>query len=159
MKLIRYKRIEHERTEDAPFVGALVCANDCHIGCEGCFNQHLRSCKTLLKPANSIISEIKANPFNEGIILAGLEWSEQPDELVEMIEKSLDANLKVIVYTGLSLEEFLKRVPKIKQIQGSFLIKYGGYESEKACIDNINHRVHLASSNQCIVEMKDGKVA
>lgn len=150
MCLIRYKAIEHERMEDAPFVGALISAIDCHIGCKNCFNQHLKDRPTLLKTAAALMEEVRSNPFNEGVILAGLEWSEQPEELVELVGAALAAGLEVIVYTGLGLAEFLKRVPGLRKLDGSIYIKHGAYIPEKASFDNISHRVKLASSNQHI---------
>jgi pyruvate-formate lyase-activating enzyme len=100
--IIRYKMMEHERFEDAPFIGCLISAIDCHINCKNCFNQHLKTYPTLTKDSKSIIEEIKSNPFENGIILGGLEWTEQPEEMLDLIESALNENLKVILYTGLS---------------------------------------------------------
>ena len=44
-KLVSYKGIIHERTEDAPFMGALIIAEKCSNNCQGCFNQHLKDGK------------------------------------------------------------------------------------------------------------------
>ena len=104
--LIHYKTIEHERVSDSPFVGALVCAAGCSFHCSGCFNQHLLATPTLTATAEEIVAEIKANPFNEGIILAGLEWSLQPQELVELVSVASKAGLQVMIYTGCGLVEF-----------------------------------------------------
>lgn len=150
MRLIRYKAIEHERMEDAPFIGALISAIDCHIGCKNCFNQHLKDRPTLLKTAEALIAEVRSNPFNEGLILAGLEWSEQPEELVELVAEALKSKLEVIVYTGLDLEVFLKRVPALLDLEGDIYIKHGAYIPEQASCDYANHKVKLASSNQRI---------
>jgi pyruvate-formate lyase-activating enzyme len=98
---IKYKQIEHERVEDAPFIGALICAVDCNINCPDCFNQHLKQYPTIEKSANEIINEVKSNPFNKGIILAGLEWTLQPEEMRELIYLAQENNLKVMLYTGL----------------------------------------------------------
>lgn len=105
---IRYKGIEHERTEDSPFVGALVCAIECQFGCKGCCNEWLKDIEQpyYVKTAEEIVAEIKANPFNEGIILAGLEWSLQPQELVELVSVASKAGLQVMIYTGCGLVEF-----------------------------------------------------
>lgn len=156
MRLIRYKALVHERMEDAPFVGALISAIDCHIGCKDCFNQHLKERPTLLKSAKALIEEVKSNPFNKGVILAGLEWSEQAEELVELVKTALEEELEVIVYTGLSLKDFLKRVPGLLKLDGSIYIKHGAYIPEQAAFDNINHKVRLATSNQHIdfIELK-----
>ncbi len=150
MGFIRYKTIEHERVEDAPFVGALISAIDCHIGCKNCFNQHVKLMPTLYSTPAAIVQEVLTNPFNQGMIFAGLEWSEQPQELVMMVEECLNSSLEVMIYTGLTLDEFLKRVPGLLDIEGSIYIKHGAYIPEKATYDNEHHRVRLASSNQHI---------
>ena len=103
---IRIKQIEHERTEDAPFVGALVSSIGCKIGCKGCFNRHLKKLPTQEFEAEEIIEEILSNRLNEGIILGGLEWSEQTEELLEIVDKASKANLKIIIYTGKELLDF-----------------------------------------------------
>ena len=109
---IRYKTIEHERTEDAPFVGALISSIDCKFKCKGCFNRKAKLLPNIEREADEIIEEITSNPFNEGIIFGGLEWSLQPVELVELFEKASNAGLKIIIYTGCTAEEFYKRIGK-----------------------------------------------
>ncbi len=157
MKFIRFKGIEHERTEDAPFVGALISAIDCHIGCKDCFNQHLKCRPTIYSTPQMIINEVKSNIFNEGMIFAGLEWSEQPTELISLVKECLNSDLKVMIYTGLSFKEFFKRVPGLMELEGKIYIKYGGYEKENEVYGYIDNHVTLASSNQHIkyVELKN----
>lgn len=109
---IHYKSITHERTEDAPFVSALVCASECSRGCTDCFNQHIKSQPTLIAEAEKIIEEITSNPFNEGICLSGLEWSETPLELIELVTQASKAALKIIIYTGCEKDLFFERIGK-----------------------------------------------
>lgn len=107
---IRYKSITHERTEDAPFIGALISSTDCDFGCKGCINNHVKRASVLKKSAESIILEVVGNKFNEGIILGGLEWSLQPLELIELCKIASGENLKVMIYTGCDLNEFYRRI-------------------------------------------------
>jgi len=151
---IRYKSITHERVEDAPFVGALVCALDCNIGCKGCFNQSLKEAPIFYKKADEILDEIMSNPFNEGVILAGLEWSLQPSELMAMIKSCAIKNIPVIVYTGHTIETFLRRVPKIKNYP-QVLIKHGAYDESKLSLTHEAYGVRLASTNQNIQSVAD----
>ncbi|MCH4890037.1 radical SAM protein [Acidaminobacter sp. JC074] len=151
---IRYKSITHERLEDAPFVGALVCALDCNIGCKGCFNQSLKEAPIFYKKADEVLDEIMSNPFNEGVILAGLEWSLQPSELMAMIKSCASKNIPVIVYTGHKIETFLRRVPKIKNYP-EVLIKYGAYDESKLSLTHEAYGVRLASTNQNIQSVAD----
>jgi len=131
---IRYKGITHERTEDAPFVGALICATDCKFNCKGCFNQKLKNERTITKSAEKIVSEIKENPFNEGIIFGGLEWSLQPQELLELASIASKENLKVMIYTGCTLLEF-------QTIIGKSCAKENGY------LDMLEKEIHTENDN------------
>lgn len=107
---IRYKSITHERTEDAPFIGALICSTDCKFGCKGCINNSIKRQPTLRLEACEIIQQVLSNPFNKGIILAGLEWSLQPLELVELSKLASESGLQVMIYTGCDLNEFYRRI-------------------------------------------------
>lgn len=111
--IIKTKGIVHERVEDAPFMGALISAVDCNLNCKGCFNQHLKDLPNIEMDSEDILDEVTNDPFNEGIILAGLEWSLQPKELREMVNSARKRKLKVIVYSGLSEEDFKKKFPDI----------------------------------------------
>ena len=63
---IHYKLIEHERTQDAPFVGALISATRCNYNCKNCFNQEVKKYKTQVKEAEEIIR-------TESISINGIE--------------------------------------------------------------------------------------
>lgn len=121
--IINYKTIIHERKEDAPFVGALVSAIGCNFKCKGCFNRHLKAEPTLTATSEAIVAEILSNPFNKGIILAGLEWSEQPQEMLELASTASKAGLQVMIYTGCTLSEF-------QTIVGKSCAEKVGYASE-----------------------------
>ena len=146
---INYKLIEHERVEDAPFVGALISACDCNFNCKNCFNQNLKYAPTISKSSDDIINEIKSNPFNKGVIFAGLEWSLQEDELIELAFKAKNNGLKTMVYTGYNKDsEYVKRLIANKNID---YIKYGKYKEKKKSINHIEYGVVLASTNQHII--------
>ncbi len=104
--MIEYKGIFEERTEDAPFVGALISAKGCSRRCKGCFAKDLKKAKCIKDTSENIIRVVLANPLHEGIILAGLEWSEQPQDMLEIIKEAVKHNLKIMIYTALSFEKF-----------------------------------------------------
>lgn len=151
-KLVSYKGIIHERTEDAPFMGALIIGVSCRNNCRNCFNQHLKKSQTYFKFADEIIAEVKQNHFNEGIILAGLEWSEQPDDTIALISCALHENLQVILYTGLTEQELFSRIPK-EYLVGIY-IKFGKYDENKLSNTYYSEGVKLASTNQYIKFMQ-----
>jgi len=181
---IRYKYIEHERTQDAPWIGALICAIDCKLKCKGCFNRDLKKMETKKATATKIIDEVLENPFNEGIILGGLEWSRQPEELIELVTEASERGLKVMIYTGLNLGEFemvigkaccdkvgVKELPKDyaekdmmyaciggmvldNAIHDDYYIKTGRYNADNLTYDRVQFGVKLASSNQNVIKIQ-----
>lgn len=147
---INYKAIEHERVEDAPFVGALISACDCKFNCPNCFNQDVKKLPTTTKNCHEIISEIKANPFNKGIIFAGLEWSLQIDECITLATAAKSVGLQTMIYTGADKKSSIVK-HYIKS--GVFdYIKYGRYSEELKTVNHIEYGVVLASSNQHILK-------
>ena len=147
-KLIHYKGIIHERAEDAPFMGALIIATSCSNGCKDCFNQYLKTVKTYTNTAEGIIAEVKQNAFNDGIILGGLEWSEQPEEAIELIRCATANGLAVMLYTGLTEEELYRRLPR-EDLVGC-LVKFGAYDNTCLSDSYSSLGVKLASTNQYV---------
>lgn len=150
-KLVSYKGIIHERVEDAPFMGALIIATSCSNGCRGCFNQHLKDAKTYLRYADEVIKEVKQNPFNDGIILGGLEWSEQPNDAIALISCAAAAGLEVMIYTGLTEEGFYRRIPR--HYLHNCYIKFGKYDEKCLSDSYTSFGVKLASTNQYIIHL------
>lgn len=147
-KMINYKLIEHERCEDAPFVGALIAACDCRFDCPNCFNQHLKKLPTISKTSEDIIKEIKSNVFNKGIIFAGLEWTLQTDECIYLAKIAKDNELQTMLYTGYAFKQ-----PIIKKLIESDVfdyIKCGQYVEKLKSANHIEYGVVLSSSNQHI---------
>lgn len=107
---IEYKYIEHERTSDAPFIGALIVAPTCRMKCKNCFNQELKKLPTKMDTVEHIIDEVRSNPFNQGIILAGLEWSENPKSLIALVDEASKHDLQIMIYTGLGMADFHERI-------------------------------------------------
>lgn len=139
--------IEHDVLSDAPFVGARITGISCNKHCPGCFNQHLLNMPFKEDSAQNIIKEILKNPFNEGVIFGGLEWTEQPKELEELIEESLKNNLKVIVYTNNTEEEYFEKIKKYP-----IYVKFGEFKENSKSV--VYFGVTLASENQKIINFE-----
>lgn len=107
---IRIKGIEHGVEGVAPFTGAVVQSVGCKMKCKGCSTRHLKKEKTLKVEAEDIVNEILSNSANQGIILSGLEWSEQPMELLELAKVSAKHDLIIMIYTGCDILEFYDRI-------------------------------------------------
>lgn len=148
---MKYKYIQHEVMSDAPFIGALIVANDCSRNCKECFNQDLKQIESTKNAWYEIEKKVKSNGLNKGIILGGLEWTEQPNDLLNLMVMARE-DFKVMIYTGLTEEQFL-RIPDVKEVLSFNLpiyVKYGSYESNNKCENNIYYGVKLASCNQYI---------
>lgn len=146
---MKYKGIVHNVLNDAPFIGALIIANQCSRGCVGCHNSHLKSSAyTLQNTAEEIIRRVKANGLNKGVILSGLEWTEQPHDLVELTRAARAAGLEVIVYTHHEEPDFFSRAPELKG--EAVYIKFGAYDAQSVCDTHYSYGVKLATKNQYI---------
>lgn len=147
-RVITYKGIIHERAEDAPFMGALIISNTCSNNCQGCFNQHLKEAVSYYSSAREIIDIVAHNLYNDGIILGGLEWSEQPEDAIALIQCAKAEGLQVMLYTGLDKPALLSRIPE-EHLKGCY-VKFGKYEDHLQIYPNVCYGVRLASSNQYI---------
>lgn len=146
--LIHYKCIAHERTEDAPFIGALVVATGCNIGCPECFNQELKEAETLTDELLTLLKKVSKNPFNKGIILGGLEWTCQPEELLAIVGACSAIGMDLMVYTGHTEEAFFRIVPRSRFHQ--CYIKFGSYDLACKSSTHQSYGIRLASVNQYI---------
>ena len=149
---ITYKDIDHERLGDAPFIGALVIAAQCHGPCKNCFNLDLRQAPNKFATAEQIIQTILENPFNEGIILGGLEWTEQPDDLIDLLLTSIwySDRLQRMLYTRLTEEQFAEQFPQIYQ-KIPMWYKFGEYDESQSDDHYYSHGIKLATRNQKVV--------
>lgn len=129
-------------------MGALIIAESCHNNCQDCFNQHLKESKMYRKPASSIIQEVRNNPFNDGIILGGLEWSENTEGTIALIKLARANMLQVILYTGLTEEELFARIPR--EALHKCYVKFGRFDNTKLSDTYTSLGVKLASTNQYI---------
>jgi organic radical activating enzyme len=150
---IKIKGIYPERSEDAPFIGALICSDNCNFNCVDCCNDDLKFLPSEYVNDYKIIQKVKSNPFNKGIILGGLEWTLQSKEMFRLIELALDNQLEVILYTGLDLAVLINKFPEL--LNYNIYIKTGKYIEELKTNNNIQYGVKLASLNQKINQIKN----
>ena len=146
---MKIKGFEHERTQDAPFMGCLIIANNCFNNCKKCFNQHLKNKPSIEMSAEEIINEVKKNPFNEGIILGGLEWFNQIDDMKVLMETAANSGLKIMVYTGFPVIEDESIFKECAKKVDTYL-KIGPYVEKLPQIEM--YGIVLASNNQKIIK-------
>lgn len=145
--IIWHKGLFEERF-DAPFVGMLVAATDCHINCPNCINEWIRDCPIIQDTSDNIFSIVESNKFVEGIILGGLEWTYQKNEMTFLLKEAVKRGLKAMLYTGMYEEEFKIHFPDVYDLP--IYIKFGQYiDNAKSSVD-IPTGIFLASDNQYI---------
>jgi hypothetical protein len=149
MNKVTYRGIKHNILNDAPFIGALIIANSCKMECKDCINEHLKNDNYIIQEyPSAIIEQVLSNRLNSGIILSGLEWSEQKDDLINIVHIALDNNLKVMIYTHHNEDTFFTIVPGLKKLP--IYVKFGFYNNKLIVDDNIQYGIKLATSNQYI---------
>lgn len=147
--MVKYKGIIHNVLNDAPFIGAIIIAPTCHMGCKNCINEHLKGDDLLIETsAKAIINQVKSNGLNRGIIMSGLEWTESPDSMKAIMEEALKVNLEVIIYTHHTEASFLEMFPELSKEE--IYIKFGAYDECKKASNHTSYGVKLATENQYI---------
>lgn len=146
--IIRHRGLYHDRL-DAPFIGSLLFAVDCHHGCKGCCHSDRHNTTVYEATAESIVQEIEDYGFSEGIIFGGFEWTEQPEELLELVRIARLRGLQVILYTHHTESELKVLLPRLYEYKGIY-VKYGEYVESLKTEDNHQYGVPLASENQYI---------
>lgn len=148
---VRHKGVEDGIMSDAPFVGARISSIGCSNHCEGCFNQHLLDVPVQESVSWDLIMDIRQRKLNEGIILGGLEWTEQPEEMMELVELALLAGMQVMIYTHHSFFTFTMLFPTL--VGKPIYVKCGEYMRELDGYFDAANDVRLASTNQTIVRL------
>lgn len=145
--IIRHKGIEHNIYGEAPFVATRICSIQCHNNCPGCQNEELKHDTPIIEESSEdIIKKILDDPFDEGLVLGGLEWTEQPEEMFSLICAAQRCGLKVMLYTHLNRDNYVFRFG----IPNNIYIKYG--EFIMGDTPHTQYGVRLISSNQHIVK-------
>lgn len=145
--IIWHKGLFEERY-DAPFVGMLIAATDCRINCPNCINEWIRSQPIIQDTTDNIFSSLESNNFLEGIILGGLEWTYQKNEMTHLLNEAVKRGYKAMLYTGLYEEEFKIHFPDVYDLP--IYIKFGQYIDGSKPTKDSTTGITLASDNQYI---------
>lgn len=149
--LIRFKGIEHNVFGDAPFVGARISSIGCSNNCQGCHSDHLREAPIKEVDVYDLVAHVSNNKFDEGIILGGLEWTEQPEEMTALINVALEAELKVMLYTHLDYWQLLMLFPHLRD--SGITCKFGPYMDFIKDDNYYSCGIKLATVNQYVREI------
>ena len=146
---MRYNKIRKMDIADGPGVRVSIFFQGCAFHCKNCFNQHLKNKPSIEMSAEEIINEVKKNPFNEGIILGGLEWFNQIDDMKVLMKTAANSGLKIMVYTGFSVIEDESIFKECAKKVDTYL-KIGPYVEKLPQIEM--YGIVLASNNQKIIK-------
>lgn len=152
--IIHHRGLYNDRF-DAPFgLGTMIWAKDCHNHCPDCFHQDRFDIPIYEDDSVDLIAIVKENPFSQGIVLGGFEWTEQYDECLDIIEKAELAGLEVILYTHYTIEDISTKYSELLNHKGLY-IKCGEYDNTKLSQNHTSYGVPLASTNQRIYRVGD----
>jgi len=148
---INYSTIVPSRF-DAPFIGTLIGGVRCNYNCPGCFHKDIEDSQVKHIDADEFLDSILDDPFSEGVILAGREWTEQYDEMIYLIDGAYRRSLEIILYTHYTRQDIEEYYPELLKYSGMY-IKCGEYDENKLVPNNVHYGVPLASSNQEIIRI------
>lgn len=154
-KEIRLAAILPESLVNGPGLRRVLFSQGCSHNCKGCFSSHTHSFTDgVLIDMDSIIEDIRKNPFLKGVTFSGGDPLEQADKFAYIAREVKKLGLNIWCYTGYTFEYILNNQHKRKG--WSELLKYtdvlvdGKFEEAKK-EEGLRFR---GSSNQRIIDVR-----
>lgn len=147
-RIVFYKGIGVDCKDHPDGLASLVIARTCTHNCHYCINAGIHSAWTRSDWASYIVSLSLRKSLTNCIVLGGLEWTEQEDELYVLLDSYMEQGANVILYTHWSEEEIEKKFPKL--LEYDMYIKFGEYRPKLASSTHSSYGIPLASTNQYI---------
>jgi anaerobic ribonucleoside-triphosphate reductase activating protein len=149
---LRLHAFEPASRSNGPGLRAVLWLQGCTIGCPGCFNPetHSTSAGEWLE-TESVFPKIQLNRDSiEGVSISGGEPFQQPEALLDLVQRFAGSNLSVLVFSGYTLEA-IRRLPLGEQILGYVdALVAGPYvqsaHSGRALLGSANQSIHLLTS-------------
>ncbi len=100
-KQIRLSGIIKESIVDGPGIRYVIFFQGCKLNCFMCHNPETISLDGgYLECLDKIVSEFKKDPLIQGITLSGGEPFLQKDAALYLVNKAIEANLDIVIYSG-----------------------------------------------------------
>lgn len=147
---MRYKGIVRDSKDHPDGLATLLVADDCTRNCKACINQHLKSQESIVDEPTALIDAVIGTSLNNCVVLGGLEWTEQEQDLYDLLEVCRDRRVNAILYTHWSEEQLKQRFPRL--FQYDIWIKFGEHDPEQKSYTS--HGIPLSSANQYIKRAK-----
>lgn len=157
---IRIAGVVRESIVDGPGLRFVVFCQGCPHGCPGCHNPNTHGfdggydCQI-----EKILAAVDANPLLDGVTFSGGEPLCQPTGFYALAKELKKRNLNIVVYTGYTYEELIKKADTNEALQGvldltDYLIDGRFVEGKKDL--TLQFR---GSTNQRIIDMKETRAA
>jgi hypothetical protein len=146
--VIKYKGLVCDSKDHPDGVAILIVAPSCTYGCKKCINQHLKKGKYHIISCTDLINKIKRVSVGNCIVLGGLEWTEDKENLLSILDVLTKENMNIILYTHWDEVELKKLAPEIYKYD--IWVKYGKYDINYKSDNYISNGVQLATTNQYI---------
>lgn len=154
---IRLSGIIEESIVDGPGIRFVIFTQGCPKRCFMCHNASTQNLTGgYIENLDKIVDNWCKNPLIDGITISGGEPFIQPDKVLYLVEKALETNLNVLLYSGFYYEELIKMNNKyINEIldKANYLID-GPFEYK---LKNLN-LLFRGSSNQRIIDLQKTKL-
>lgn len=145
----RLHALELNSRANGPGVRAVVWFQGCSLGCPGCFNPatHDPAAGTPARTAEVAETILAHGPHIEGLSISGGEPFQQPEALLDLLERLAGSDLSRLVFSGYSLEE-VHRLPLGGRILGHIdVLVAGRYRASghlgRGVLGSANQRIHL----------------
>jgi hypothetical protein len=145
---MRCKGVVFDNKDHPEGLATLIIANGCNKNCLNCCNEHLKSKESYNVEPKELLDFIAKSSFNNYIVLGGLEWTEQIEDLYLLLDLFDEQEINAILYTGLTEDEINSKFPKI--LNYNIWVKFGSYQKELSEHSHLSQGIPLATTNQYI---------
>ena len=136
---------------------AVVFFSGCKHDCPGCHNKEMQDFNYgELITTDEIVEKIEQSmPLIKGVTISGGDPFEQPEALLELVQRIRDLGLDIWVYTGYTIDELRSRFDRnITGVLDIIDVLVDGRFIEDM---KDNAPKHVGSSNQRIIHLKNYK--
>jgi anaerobic ribonucleoside-triphosphate reductase activating protein len=150
--IVRLHAIEHASRANGPGLRAVVWFQGCTLICPGCFNPGTHDANAgYVTETAALAAEILARKDAlEGLSISGGEPFQQPEALLDLLQRFDGSPLSRLVFSGYTLEE-IKRQPLGPQILSHIDVLIAGrYAAAQhrgfGLLGSVNQKIHLLTS-------------
>lgn len=131
-----------------------ICGTICNLDCKHCFNKDLRNKENVTIETKTFIKKyILNNNIKESIVMSGLNWFDEFDNLLEFVAVFRNySDIDIVIYTGNTECELYDKLKFLKQFP-NIIVKFGRYMANSESIYDDILGVTLASNNQYAVKI------